>query len=221
MTTVSHDPAVDRASELVLRWLEHARRLAGTSVILLGSGARGTRTADSDIDVLLVADSVFSRSHEMPYHVQTMIMSRRQFVDRALAGDELPLWALSYGRVLADGDGWFRRMKRKKQVFPWPAWRPSWQRGQRKLRVALGALEAGDPAAAREEAVYGLSHLARAVLLRRHVLPASRPELAGQLRRVGHHDLADSLEALLSTRDLDETDLKAIASSATQTAAAA
>ncbi len=45
-----------------------------------------------------------------------------------------------------------------------------------------------------------LTHLARAALAAESVFPASRPELPGQLRRIGQHEMADRLDSLLSRR---------------------
>jgi hypothetical protein len=65
--------------------------------------------------------------------------------------------------------------------------------GRRLVKV----LEFGDADAAREQAIAYLTHLARAELLDRGVYPASRPELALQLRAVGSCQIAEWLDHFL------------------------
>jgi len=55
----------------------------------------------------------------------------------------------------------------------------------------------GDTDAAHEQALSYLAHLARAELLDRGVYPASRPELAEQLRGIGNYRLAEWLDRLM------------------------
>ena len=60
--------------------------------------------------------------------------------------------------------------------------------------------EVGDDAAANELLVSHLTHLARAVLSRAGIFPASRPELATQLRSIQKVELAESLDGALAAR---------------------
>lgn len=58
-------------------------------------------------------------------------------------------------------------------------------------------LEFGDADAAHEQAVLYLTHLARAGLLDRGIYPASRPELASQLRVSSRCQFAEQLDRFL------------------------
>ena len=55
-------------------------------------------------------------------------------------------------------------------------------------------LQLGDDDAATEEALYALTHVGRAVLLRANQFPLSRPEMLGQLGEVGQRALAKLLQ---------------------------
>jgi hypothetical protein len=61
-------------------------------------------------------------------------------------------------------------------------------------------LKIGDAEAALEQRITLLTHLAWERLLRAGIHPASRPELAQQLRAVGEMELAADLADALSTR---------------------
>jgi hypothetical protein len=60
-------------------------------------------------------------------------------------------------------------------------------------------LEFGDADAAHEQAASYLTHLARAELLDRGIYPASRPEMASQLRAISSNQIAEQLDSLLQT----------------------
>jgi hypothetical protein len=68
-------------------------------------------------------------------------------------------------------------------------------------------LKLGDENAAREQAISYLTHLVRAELLERGIFPASRPELARQLREVDDSELAANLERVLLNESVDLTEI--------------
>jgi hypothetical protein len=65
-------------------------------------------------------------------------------------------------------------------------------------------LESGDTDAVHDLAVSYLTHVARAELLERGVYPASRPELASQLRASNGSQIAEQLDRLLQNDRIDK-----------------
>jgi hypothetical protein len=76
--------------------------------------------------------------------------------------------------------------------------------------LASGLRESGDGDAAAEELTYAVSHVARAILLKKSVFPLSRPEMIAQLKESGYPKLADTLLQLSFGTRSDRTMKRAI-----------
>lgn len=192
-----------------LRRLVGAMDGAGTvaAVVLVGSWARGAQAdATSDLDVLVVAEG------RVPPPVGRIQLIRRS-VDElrrlALAGDDFAQWALRFGRPLKGGRLWEALREDVLGAAPWPGGERNLDLARRRLAAAEELLAMGDVDASAEEARYGLSHLARAVLLEKGVFPLSRPELPGQLDEVGERELAAALRSALRPGPADEGEVRA------------
>ena len=123
--------------------------------------------------------------------------SRGRFLARLRARDDYPAWALRYGRIIHDPDGWWAAQAEIENTSGrLPDWAPKVDMARKSLRWAADLLATGDREAFEEQCLYAASHLARAALLRRGVMPLSRPELAAQLREVGEVEMAASLDDL-------------------------
>jgi hypothetical protein len=101
-------------------------------------------------------------------------------------GNDLLGWAIKFGRVLFQRDScWSRVIEAWKDRLPLPS-------------ASLARERAANyKDAIHEQAVSYLTHLARAELLERGVYPASRPELASQLRASNRIHTAEKLEHFL------------------------
>ena len=134
--------------------------------------------------------------------------SRSRFLQRLNDGDDYPGWALRFGTPLRDPGGWCAENAAAESKNPhWPDWRPKLEHARKRIRMSSELLEAEDLEAATEELLFGASHVARAVLLKRRVFPLSRPELPAQLEDVDS-SLAGLLQKLIDG-DVDADGLEA------------
>ena len=154
-----------------------------STVVLVGSAARGVRTYCSDVDVLVLNEDGKRVTLKRPGDTHLQQDSRCRFQQRLADGDDYPAWALRFGVPLRDADGWWAEQVAAERATPhWPDWCPKVAHARKRLHLALEMLEIGDIDAAAEELLLAASHVARAVLLRAHTFPLSRPELPGQLQ---------------------------------------
>ncbi len=180
----------------LLQQLERAGLSARASVVLIGSAARGVETWRSDIDLLVVFSGEERLGIRPPIEVHLQQESRAHFLQRLGEGDDYPVWALLYGKALHDPDGWWARTAADELRHPHsPDWTAKVARAGKSLRWARQLLETGDTDAFEEQSLYAASHLARALLLKRGVMPLSRPEMADQVREFAP-DLACALDDL-------------------------
>lgn len=174
-------------------------------VVLIGSWARGTAGPGSDIDVLVVADA---RSPLPPPRLQVVTVSPSEFRRRLMKGDDFSQWALRFGVPIAGRRRWEGLREELLPRAPWPDPALKLGRAMKKLETAQVLLAMGDLAAAEEEIRFGLSHIARAGLLSRHVFPLSRPELAGQLEEIGDPLLARMLRRADDSAPMTEAEIR-------------
>jgi len=83
------------------------------------------------------------------------------------------------------------------EVNVWPDWRKKVVHALRRLLLADSLQGTGDVDAAVEEMLHAASHTARAILLKAHIFPLSRPELIQQLHGIEHQPLARILNELI------------------------
>ena len=171
--------------------------LRDSTVLLIGSVAREMLTKWSDIDLVVI--SARPRKTWIPpagMHIQ--FETRQNFLRRLRKGEDLPAWALRFGKVLHD-DGWWSGISKKTDLINiWPDWRLKLDHARRRLEMANALHEMGDISAAWEEYLYAASHITRAVLLASYHFPLSRGELAKQLSGIGEKELADCIRQLIN-----------------------
>lgn len=164
-----------------------------TTVVLVGSSARGVMNDRSDVDILVLKDDCRRIQIKQPGDIHLQQDTRSRFLKRLEQGDDYPGWALRYGVPVSDPDGWWAVQTAAEQENPhWPDWSPKVEHAHKRMRITEVLLEVGDYEAASEELMLAASHVARATLLRRGVFPLSRPELPSQLM-----EFEPSLAALL------------------------
>lgn len=185
---------------------------SSTPVVLVGSRARGTVVPDlSDVDVLVVGDQPTPRP---PADIQLIVVPEGRFRERLREGDDFPQWALRYGLPLCGRRRWRQLGESLLPDAPWPSVQRKLRQADRKLSAVRDLLEIGDVPAAEEELRFALSHLARALLLSRHVFPLSRPELADQLAEAGLPTVARFLRRLNTRKPLSRPEVALLADAA-------
>lgn len=172
----------------------------GISIVLIGSAARNVRAAESDIDLLLVADQRPVIPKSFPgFHIQASSVG--EFLRNLRNGEDFEAWCVRLGTPLFDGGHW-ANIVASEDAEQWPRWELKVSHAARRLFMAQSLLEIGDNAAASEELVYAIGHIARGLLLKSGVFPLSRPELAGQLDKLGYPHVA-AIHERLRTSDVD------------------
>lgn len=190
-------PRWRKYADWLLRELETAGMTERASLVLIGSVARGVETRRSDVDLLLTLADDARLPVRPPADLHLQQESRARFMERLRAADDYPIWALRYGRIIHDPTGWWTGQAATEEASGrFPDWTPKIALAEQSLRWAADLLAVEDMDAFEEQSLYTASHLARALLLRRGVMPLSRPELAAQLREVGELEIASSLDAL-------------------------
>lgn len=175
-------------------------------VVLVGSVARGTRNSPAgDLDVLIL-DGTHSKVL-MP-GLQVTVLSSSALADRVISGDDFAQWALRFGVPIRGRSKWTELKTQLLERAPWPEPQRKQEQASKRIERARDLLEMGDEHAAQEELMYAASHLARATLLEKRVFPLSRPELAAQLKRVEHPELAELLESLSVSHESDYDSLR-------------
>jgi predicted nucleotidyltransferase len=163
------------------------------AAVLIGSAARRRRTDQSDIDILFISAEKLASVPAIPgYHIR--FGTEADFMRRLAAGEDFEAWCVRLGVTLVDRGVWSRVKAAAGDV--WPRWEVKVVHGIRRLFLASQLSELGDLFAAKEELVFVLGHIARALLLKTGTFPLSRPELADQVRSLGHVHLADLHERM-------------------------
>lgn len=179
----------------VIRKIRTNIALERTTLLLVGSMARGTETRWSDIDFIAISECRLP-TWIPPLNVHLQFDTRTEFVAGITGGDDFRAWALRYGKVIVD-DGWWANLPREELMKLWPKWEPKVVHGSKNLRMSLGLAQTGDVVSAWREMIYAVSHIARAILIAKQVFPLSRPELSDQLTSIGEIRLAKTLGQLL------------------------
>lgn len=167
------------------------------AIIAIGSAVR-PNVSSTDIDLLTICRDLHSLNETPPIEVDLRAYALTEIDSRIESGHDLLTWALMFGRSLYQREGaWDSLVASWHSRLPLPSPKLARDRAASVYRHLTAMLELGDEAAAREQAISYFTHLVRAELLERGVFPASRPELSGQLLRLGASELAEGLERLL------------------------
>jgi len=167
------------------------------AVVAVGSAVRpGVRSVD--LDLVVICKKPESLHFKAPLEIDLRSYPADQVHCQLAQGNDLLGWAIKFGRVLFQRDGyWDTLIESWHDKLPLPTPAMAAQRAQESLQRLTKVLELGDVNAAEEQAVSYATHLARAELLKRNVYPASRPELPVQLREIGANEAADCFEQLI------------------------
>lgn len=186
-----------RLIALALRALREASILSDSLVLLVGSYARGVARPESDVDLLVLVPDLPATRPRLPAGIHLHFERLADVPKRLREGDDYLIAALRYGAAVYDRSHRVRQLRGLLAEAGWPDWRKKLDQARRRLAIADSLLEARDADAAAEEYLVAASHLSRAALLRAGTYPLARPELAGQLRQIGHDRLAEALESLI------------------------
>lgn len=194
--------------------LRAADSRSDAAVVLVGSHARGTSmTSLSDIDIVTVG---MTPPRPAPPRIQLIALSEDDLRSRMDSGDDFVQWTLRLGSPLAGRAYWRKLGEELLAHAVWPHYERKLQHAATRISLARDLLAMGDLAATLEELRFALSHLARALLLRRDIFPLSRAELPDQLRSAGDGHLADAVEASGDERSLSDTRLSELLQVATE-----
>ncbi|HEX8453503.1 MAG TPA: hypothetical protein VF647_15485 [Longimicrobium sp.] len=206
--------SLQRLEEAILAWpsleaREWTRRMvqaaganpAVLAVVAIGSAVRAVEAAD-DVDFLII-----HASHEtadlgpLPLDVDVLAYPATLVDDKLAAGHDLLGWAVQFGVLVFERQQfWSCLTERWINRVPLPSADHAAERAARARRLTEELRAVGDLEAAAEQNVWWLTQDARTRLIRAGVYPASRPELAEQLREIGAYPQADELEAALADR---------------------
>ena len=206
----------ERASDQVLRWptsrsrnwtstfLDSAERNGNIlAVVAVGSAVRAD-VPSADIDLVVICGDPALLKAVPPLEVDLRAYPAAKVDSQLRRGHDMLGWAVRFGRVLYQRNNCWEYIRSSwDHRLPLPSSKLSRERAAAAHRHLNTVVQFGDVDAAHEQALSYLTHLARAELLDGGVYPASRPELAGQLRVIGNFRLAEWLDRLLNG-DLSE-----------------
>jgi hypothetical protein len=177
------------------------------AIVAIGSAVRPD-VSSTDLDLLVLFDGLDSLNASPPIEVDLRVYSLPGIEDKLGRGHDLLTWSIKFGRVLYQRhDFWDKLVGSWCYRLPLPSAKLARERATVVYRHLAECLKLGDENAAREQAISYLTHLARAELLEKRIFPASRPELAKQLREVDDSELAQNLERVLLDESVDLTEL--------------
>lgn len=202
--------AIDK---IVLRWpTEKSRQWLGSfmeqvqgdanvlAVIAVGSTIR-CNVGSEDLDLVVLCEDIKRFQYKAPIEVDLRTFALSEVHQNLSKGHPLLGWAAKFGEALFERDWiWAKLMATWRETVPLPNPKLTRQQADKVLRQYVVVKEMGDEVAAAELELSHLTLVARAVLSERGVYPASRPELAGQLRAIGENTLASELEDAIERR---------------------
>lgn len=166
------------------------------AVIAVGSSIReGVPSADLDLVVISEDNSNLTP----PIDVDLRTYHPREVKEFLSRGHDLLGWAVRFGVAVYDkGQYWEDLRSAWLPKLQLPSAETARERADRSAKYVQELREMGDEVAARENLISWLTHLARACLIEAKIAPLSRPELPGQLRMAGAHQLASCLDRALA-----------------------
>lgn len=168
------------------------------AIVAVGSAVRPA-VPSVDLDLVIICRAPVTLKAKPPLEIDLRMYEAAHVDDQIARGNDLLGWAVKFGRVLFQRDRYWKAIVESwRDRLPLPAPDVAARRADDACRRLTNVLDIGDIDAAHEQALSYVTHLARTELLNRNVYPASRPELPAQLRTVGCHELAGSLEQLMN-----------------------
>jgi len=173
------------------------------AVVAIGSAVR-PGVISADLDLIVISAEATPLHISPPMEIDLRIYSVGTIDAKIGGGHDLLGWAIKFGEALFQRDHyWDRTVDDWQDRLPVPPAAVARQRAIAAHERLVKVLQSGDTDAVHEQAIGYLTQLARAELLDRGVYPASRPELASQLRNSGGSQIAEQLERLLQTDKID------------------
>ena len=173
------------------------------AVVAIGSAVRHNVPC-ADLDLVVICASTACPGDTPPLEIDLRAYLAADVGAQIESGHDLLGWAIKFGGVLFQrGHYWDRVVNLWRHRLPLPSGALARDRAANASRRLVKVLEFGDADAAHEQAISYLTHLARAELLDRGVYPASRPELAPQLRAVGSCQIAEWLDYFLRNDSIE------------------
>jgi hypothetical protein len=170
------------------------------ALVAIGSLVRDVASVQ-DVDLVYIYKSKPPDVFEHPLDVDIRVYDGDKVPSLIAGGHDLLGWAMRYGVLICEHDEYWSRLGAK-----WPGGAPlpdpaiAETRASRAEAFHHELRRLGDRDAAQEQLVSLLTHRAWARLLRAGVFPASRPELAEQLRGIGDRSLARKFDNVLNQR---------------------
>ncbi len=169
------------------------------SVVLVGSVAAGKERETSDIDFLVI-----SGKREVPFfreNVNVVLMNMNDFEKKYLKGDDFVVSSLSFGKIIYDEECFIKFYEKPLPVFSNEVIQEKIDYC-RNLRNRIVHLTRSDMDSAREELINLALQCARIILLRNRVVPPTKHEIAGFVRKY-NSDIARVLDDLMKNKKID------------------
>lgn len=180
------------------------------AIVAIGSAVR-PNVRSVDLDLIMIRGGATASQFKPPLEIDLRVYDAHSINKQIEEGSDLLSWAIKFGRVLFQRNNYWDALVRSwENRLPLPPLDVARKRSVEAFGRLVDMMEVGDLDAARELALSYLTHLGRAELLSRGVYPASRPELPGQLRGIGAHQLAEQLQQLISRSNSQEKLLRAL-----------
>lgn len=192
----------DAAQSWTLDAVEGAKaNRAIVAIVATGSSVRDVEYSD-DLDLVLVYRECRPTMPRPPISIDLRRYEQDEVLRKLAEGHDYLSWTVRYGRALFERGAWWTRLRAdwNDRLSP-PSAAKAYERARKAESLYQELCAIGDTSAAAELQLSMLTHLARAALSDAHAFPKSRPEIAGQLREIGEHELADRLVCALELRN--------------------
>jgi hypothetical protein len=201
----------ERARKWTCEFLNSAPANAGLlAVIAIGSAVR-PNVVSADLDLVAISAEGTPLPISPPMEIDLRVYPAATLDAQIATGHDLLGWAIKFGRVLFQRDRcWDRIVDTWENILPLPSAALARKRAASAHVRLSKVLELGDTDAGHEQAISYLTQLARAELLERGVYPASRPELASQLRAGNRSQIAEQLDRLLRNDRSDKARIEQV-----------
>jgi hypothetical protein len=219
----SSNHSVDRRLGDVLRWPTEQSKVWTNSfvdsamsnenviaVVAVGSAIR-PNVRSMDLDLVAIVNDPKKVNNKPPIEVDLRVYKSSMVDSLINGGNDLLGWAVTYGKAIYQRDhAWDLILHQWQNKVPLPSAEVATQRAEDAFKRFTKMLNLGDLAAAQEQAVSYVTHLARAEILKSMRYPTSRPELPQELRAIKSHELADLLMQLIKGESFNAKELTAL-----------
>jgi hypothetical protein len=180
------------------------------AVVAVGSAIR-PNVRSMDLDLVAIVDDPKKLNDKPPIEIDLRVYKSSMLDSLIAGGNDLLGWAVTYGQVIFQRDHtWDLLLDRWQNKVPLPTVEVAIQRADDAFKRFTKMLNLGDLAAAQEQAVSYVTHLARAEILKNKRYPTSRPELPQELRAINCDELAERLMRLINGESFNAKQLTAL-----------